>query len=284
MITPASNDPEPRILSDGIFISSYQGRTLTWEFHPDDVTSVSIYRDGVQMHEVVVTLNREFDLVETMSGLSELNARLSRELRTNLTGIPGASVSARGVVLWPAHLAGGALWEFYVIGEDGLASYVPADAPQALRNLCRPLRREMARFAKPHLPHGFPQPLIERGFAYHGEIGWRRDDALAAAEWVRANGGTIVETELWVVKNAVVCPHIQTVSGPIALHRWSTTWPRETWEAFASRSLHETSVFIRQFQWPKDTLEPAEQDVRFCLTWVWKEMLEEDNFKFPKEE
>jgi hypothetical protein len=84
--------------------------------------------------------------------------------------------SRLGVVLWPPHLVGNALWQFYVIGEDGLARGVAPDTANALRELYRPLHREMARYAKTHLPSEFPRLLVDRGFAYHGEIGWYQDD------------------------------------------------------------------------------------------------------------
>jgi hypothetical protein len=62
-----------------------QGPRRLWEFHPDDVTSVGVYRGDGQMHEVIATLNRDFDVPEATSGLKELNERLSRELNATLT-------------------------------------------------------------------------------------------------------------------------------------------------------------------------------------------------------
>jgi len=276
-----STDSEVTISAEGVFVSCSQGQARVWEFHPHDVTSVGVYCQDGELHEVIVTLNRDFDVSEATSGLKELNERLSRELKANLTVDAGRGSSSVGVVLWPSHLSGSPLWEFYVIGEDGLASYVSPGTPQAIRSLRRPVRREMARFAKP-LPTGFPQPLIDRGFTYHGDIGWVKDDALVAAEWLHGKGVAIVEAELWLVKNAVVHPHLQTASGLIEYHYWTTTQPSETWQAFADRTLKDATDFIRRFQWPENSAGPAERDVRFCFSWVWKEWLEENGFRFPE--
>jgi hypothetical protein len=277
-----SNNSEVKISAEGIFVSCSDGPTRMWEFHPDDVTSVSVYREDGQMHELIATLNRDFDVSEATRGLEELNERLSKELKTKLTIDAERASSPFGVVLWPSHLAGSPLWEFYTLGEDGLASYVAPGTPNALRNPCHAVRREMARLAKPRLPEEFPKPLVDRGFAYHGDIGWREDDAAIAAEWLHGKGAAIVDAELWLVKNAVVQPHIQTASGLIAYHYWTTTRPSETWESFANRTLSDTTNFIRRFQWPENSSEPAERDVRFCFSWVWREWLEEDGFKFPE--
>ena len=282
MAGPMIGDSEVKISAEGIFVSGFQGPTRLWEFHPDDVTSVAIYREEGQMHEVIVTLNRDFDVPESTSGLKELNERLSRELSAKLTVDARYGSSPSGIVLWPAHLAGSPLWEFYALGEDGLANYVAPGTPNAVRNLSHAVGREMARFAKHRLPDGFPEPLLDRGFIYHGEVGWYRDDAVMAVEWLRGKGAAIVDAELWLVKNAVVQPHIQTVAGSVAYRFWTTTQPSETWEAFANRSSRDAMGFIRQFQWPENAAEPSQQEVRFCLSWVWKEWLEEAEFRFPK--
>lgn len=274
--------PELRISADGIFVSCFEGQTRLWEFHPEDVTSVGAYSENGQLHEVIVAVNREFDVPEGITGFKELNERLSRELETEIRVDVKNGASPRGIVLWPPHLAGNVLWEFFILGEDGLGSDVSPDTPNALRQLYKPLRREMSRYAKPHLPSEFPQPLIDRGFAYHGEIGWHRDDTVLAAEWLRGRGAAIVDAELWLVKNSVVQPHVQTESGILAYKYSTTTRPSETWEAFASRALNELTAYIRQFRWPGNATEPVEHEVRFRLNWVWKEWLEEDGFSFPK--
>lgn len=277
MAQPMIGDSEVKISAEGIFVSGSQGPSRLWEFHPDDVTSVGVYRGDGQMYEVIATLNRDFEVPEAASGLTELNERLSRALTIDVEH--GSSPS--GMVLWPSHLAGSPLWEFYVLGGDGLASYVAPGTPNAVRNLSRPVCREMARLAKHRLPDGFPKPLFDRGFIYHGEVGWHRDDAVTAAEWLHGKGAAIVDVELWLVKNAIVQPHIQTGTGPVAYHYWTTTQPSETWEAFANRSLNDVAGFIRQFLWPENAAEPFQQEVRFCLAWVWKEWLEENEFRFP---
>src|SRR5205814_656049 len=128
----------------------------------------------------------------------------SRELKTEIRVDSKHGTSPVGVVLWPPHLAGNSLWEFVLLGKDGLGTNVLPDTPNALRQLYRPLRREMARYAKPHLPSEFPQPVIDRGFGYHGEIGWYRDDAVQVAEWLRGRGAAIVDAELWLVKDSVI--------------------------------------------------------------------------------
>jgi hypothetical protein len=277
-----TSDSEARIGADGIFVSCFEGHTRLWEFHPQDVTSVGAYTENGRMHEVIVAVNRDFDVPEGTRGFKELNERLSRELKTEIRVDAKNGASPLGVVLWPPHLAGNALWEFFILGEGGLASDVSPDTPNALRQLYKALRREMARYAEPHLPSEFPQSLIHRGFAYHGEIGWYRDDAVLAAEWLRGRGAAIVDAELWLVKNSVVQPHVQTESGILTYNYSTTTKPSETWEAFASRTLNELTAFIRQFRWPGSATEPVEQEVRFRLNWVWKEWLEEDGFSFPK--
>jgi hypothetical protein len=282
MAQPMISDSEMKISAEGIFVSGSQGPRRLWEFHPDDVTSVGVYRGDGQMHEVIATLNRDFDVPEATSGLKELNERLSRELNATLTIDAEHGSSPSGIVLWPSHLSGSPLWEFYVLGEDGLASYVAPGTPNAVRNLSHPVSREMARLAKHRLPDGFPKLLVDRGFIYHGEVGWYRDDAVMAAEWLHGKGAAIVDAELWLVTNAVVQPHIQTATGPVAYRYWTTTQPSETWEAFANRSLNDVAGFIRQFQWPENAAEPVQQEVRFCLSWVWKEWLEENEFKFQK--
>src|ERR1017187_10557951 len=85
MAQPMISDSEVKISAEGIFVSGSQGPSRLWEFHPDDVTSVGIYRRDGQMHEVIATLNRDFDVPEATSGLKELNERLSRELNATLT-------------------------------------------------------------------------------------------------------------------------------------------------------------------------------------------------------
>jgi hypothetical protein len=271
MAEPTISDSEVKISAEGIFVSGSRGPTRLWEFHPDDVTAVGVYREHGQMHEVIAALIRYFDLSEMTSGLKQLNERLSRELNTKLTINEGHGSSLSGIVLWPAHLAGGPLWEFYVLGEDGLASYVAPCSSNAVRNLSHAVRREMGRIAKHRLPGGFPKPLFDRGFTYHGEVGWYRDDAVMAAEWLHGKGAAIVDAELWLVKNAVVQPHIQTAIGPVAYRYWTAPQPSETWQTFSNRSLGESADFIRQFHWPENAVEVGQQEVRFCLLWVWRE-------------
>lgn len=275
-------DPEAQISPDGIFVSCSLGPVRLWEFHPDDVTSVGVYRDDDRMHEVIVTLNRDFDLSEGMSGLKGLNDRLSKELKATI-GIDAAGEASRsGVILWPPHLAGSPLWEFYLVGNDGLWTYVSPDNADAQRTIHSPVHREMARYARPHLPTEFPQTLVDRGFAYHGEIGWHKDDALLAAEWLRGRGASIVSAELWLVKNTVVQPHIQTASGVVAYRYSTTTRPSETWEKFANRSLNEVAAFLREFKWPENSREPVEAEPQFSLGWVWRGWVEEAGFRFPE--
>jgi hypothetical protein len=276
-----TSDSEPSISPDGIFITYFEGRTRLWEVHPDDITSVGVYSENGRMHEVIVGVIHDYDVAEGTSGLKELNERLSRELKTEIRFDAEHRTSPLGVVLWPPHLAGNALWEFVILGRDGLRADVSPDTPNALRQLYRPLRREMARYAKPRMPREFPQPLIDRGFAYHGEIGWCRDDAMQAAEWLRGRGIAIVDAELWLVKNSVIQPHVQTESGIFAYNYSTTTLPSESWEAFSSRSLNEVTAFLCQFQWPRNATEPATQEVRFRLDWVRKEWLEEEGLSFP---
>jgi len=273
---------ELSISADGIFTTCFQGETRLWEVHPDDITSIGAYSENGRMHEVIVAVIHDYDVAERTSGLKELNERLSRELKTEIRVDSKHGTSPLGVVLWPPHLAGNALWEFFILGKDGLGTGVSPDTPNALRQLYKPLRREMARYAKPRLPTEFPQPLIDRGFAYHGEIGWCIDDAVQAAEWFCGRGAAIVEADLWLVKNLVVQPHIQTESGILAYNYSTTTLPSETWAAFVSRSSSEVTAFIRRFRWPGNVTEPVEQEVRFSLNWVWKEWLEDDGFSFPK--
>src|ERR1700722_9966415 len=187
-----------QIRAEGIFVSCFQGTTRIWEFHPDDVTSVSVYREDDTTHEVIAPLNRDFDVSEATSGFSELNARLGRELNAQLEVEPDDDLSRSGVVLWPSHLAGSPLWQFYIIGKDGLATYVSPDTTNASRNLCRAICREMARLAKPRLPEEFPKTLIDRAFTYHGDIGWSKDDAVLGEEWLHERGDAIFDVELWL--------------------------------------------------------------------------------------
>jgi hypothetical protein len=277
-----TTDPEPRISPDGIFITCFQGQIRLWEVHPDDITSIGAYSENGRMHEVIVAVIHDFDVPEGTPGFKELNERLSRELKAEIRVDTKHGTSPLGVVLWPSHLAGNPLWEFFVIEDGGFFREVSPDTPNALRELYQPLRREMRRNAKPHLPTEFPQPLIDRGFVYHGEIGWLREDALLAAEWLHDGEAAIVDAELWLVKNAVVQPHIQTTSG-IVTYRYSTMpQPSETWEVFANRALNLLNAFVGKFQWPENTTESVEREARFCLTWVWKDLIEEDGFRFPK--
>lgn len=281
MADELKTDPKGKIDSEGIFISFFQGPTRLWEFHPDDVTSVGLYRDHGQNHEVIVTVNREYDVIETTLGFDELNARLSRELKITLVTNKAFPSSTLGVVIWPSHLAGAALWHFYVISPGGLFRSVSPDTPDALRNLNRSVLREMTRFATPRLPAGFPQSLMNIGFLYKGDIGWRKDDAVLAVEWFHRKGIAVVAAELWIVKNAVVWPHIKTLMGVVAYSTHTEPQSSETWEKFVNRSSSEIKDFIWQFTWPENSEESPQSDVRFCLTWVWKEWLEEDGFKFP---
>jgi hypothetical protein len=217
-------DSETKINADGIFLSCSQGQNRLWEFHPEDVTSVGAYSEDGRIHEVIVIVNRQFDVAEGTPGLEELNGRLSKELKSEIKIDSERVTSPFGVVVWPPHLAGNALWEFYIVGKDGLSRKVSPGAPNALRELDRPLIREMRRNAKLHLPSEFPESLVDRGFVYHGEIGWLRDDAVVAAQWLRERGAAIDTAELWLVKNAVVQPHIQGESG-ILTHRYSARDP-----------------------------------------------------------
>jgi hypothetical protein len=276
------SDSERSISPDGIFITCFQGQSRLWEVHPDDITSIGAYSENGRMHEVIVAVNHDYEVAEGTIGFKELNERLSRDLKAEIRVDSKHRTSPLGVVLWPPHLAGNALWEFFILGKDGLGTDVSPGTPNALRQLYKPLRREMGRYDKPRLPSEFPQPLIDRGFAYHGEIGWCIDDAVLAAEWFHDRGAAIIEAELWLVKNSVVQPHVQTESGILAYNYSTTTLPSETWEAFAGRSSNEVTAFIRQFRWPGNATEPVEQDVRFSLNWVWKEWLEDDGFRFPK--
>jgi hypothetical protein len=230
---------------------------------------------------VVTTLNKDFDVPEATAGFRELNERLARELKGDFATDAVGALSPSGAVLWPSHLAGGPLWEFCMLGDDGLVSYVPPGTPNALRNLSRAVCREMAQLVKPCLPEGLPTSLTDRGFNYNGYIAWNKDDAIIAAEWLHGKGAAIVGAELWFVVGATVQPHIRTDSGLAAFHYWTTTHPAETWAAFTDRSLNEATDFIRRFRWPDNTAEPS-KEVRFCLSWVWKEWLEEGKFRFPK--
>jgi hypothetical protein len=276
-----TTDTDAMISAEGIFVSCSRGATRVWEFHPDDVTSVGIYREDGENHEVIVTVNKDFDIPEGTIGLRELNERLFKDLKAKFS--IDANPIPSGVILWPAHLAGSPLWEFYVLGEDGLASYVSPNTPNASRNLCRAVRREMARSAKLRLPEGFPKSLVDRGFGYHGDISWNKEDAIAAAEWFHENGAATVDAEIWLVQGVFVQPYIETTAGTAVHHFWTTTHPLETWEAFKSRSLNETVDFIRQFRLPTDATGFSKQ-VRFCLSWVWREWLEENEFRFPRQE
>src|ERR1700685_1222672 len=108
----ASNS-EIEVNAEGIFISCSQGQTRLWEFHPDDVTSVGTYSDNDKTHEVIVAVNREYDVGRDTRGIEELNERLSIELKTTIALDAEHQDSRWGTVLWPPHLAGSDLWEFY---------------------------------------------------------------------------------------------------------------------------------------------------------------------------
>jgi hypothetical protein len=277
-----TSDSEERINTDGIFVSCFHGQIRLWEFHPDDVTSIGAYSENGCMHEVIVAVLHDFDVAERTRGFKELNERLSKELKAEIGVDMRHGTSPLGVVLWPPHLAGNPLWEFFIIEDGGFFREVSPDTPNALRELYQPLRREMRQNAKPHIPTEFPQSLIDRGFAYHGEIGWVKDDVLQAAEWLHGRGAAIVDAELWLVKNAVVQLHIQTASG-ISAYRYSTMPQQsETWEAFANRTLNLLNTFVCKFQWPENATETVQREVRFRLTWLWKDLIEEDGFRFPK--
>lgn len=177
--------------------------------------------------------------------------------------------------MWPPQLAGTPLWEFYAIGSDGLATYLTPTH----RMLCEvfPTRFSAKR-------HDSPSPVSRKAFPnfYLTEVGWYADDAVIAAEWLRERGAAVVDVELWLIANGAVQPHIHTASGPVAYHHWITTLPSETWEQFANRSLSEAKRFMHELNWPENAVEPIYQEPRFCLSWVWKEWLEEDGFKFPE--
>jgi hypothetical protein len=105
-----TSDSEPSINPDGIFITCFQGQTRLWEVHPDDITSIGAYSENGLMHEVIVAVIHDYDVAEGTSGLKELNERLSRELKTEISVDSKQGTSPLGVVLWPPHLAGNALW------------------------------------------------------------------------------------------------------------------------------------------------------------------------------
>jgi hypothetical protein len=277
-----TSDLETRISPDGIFVSCFLEEKLLWEFHPDDITSVGIYPENGRMHELIVTLNHDFDLAEGTDGIEKLNKRLSKELNVEIRVDGELGTSPSGIVLWPPHLGGAPLWEFYIVEPDGLWRYVSADAPDALRTLYGPVRREMGRYAKVHLPSDFPQQLVDRGFAYHGEIGWYKDAAILAAEWLRGRGAAIGSAELWLVKNGTVQPHVKTALGVVPYRYSTNSLASETWESFANRTLNDATAFIRRFEWPANATESAEPEIRFCVTWVWKDWLEENGFRFPE--
>lgn len=115
-----TSDSEARINADGIFVSCFQGQMRLWEFHPDDLTSIGVYSENGCMHEVIVAVNRDFDVAEGTKGFKELNERLSTELKAEIRVDMEHGTSPLGVVLWPPHLAGAPLWEFFIIEDGGL--------------------------------------------------------------------------------------------------------------------------------------------------------------------
>ena len=58
--------------------------------------------------------------------------------------------------------------------------------------------------------------------------------------------------------------------------------PSETWEAFANRALNVLGTFLSEFQWPENITESVDNEARFRLTWIWKDLIEEYGFQFPK--
>jgi hypothetical protein len=143
-----TSDSGARISADGIFITCFQDQTRQWEIHPDDITSIGAYFENGKMHEVIVAVIHDYDVVEGTTGFKELNERLSRELKAEIRVDAKHGASPSGVVLCPPHLAGNPLWEFFILGEDGLGRDVLPNTPNALKELYKPLRREMARSAK----------------------------------------------------------------------------------------------------------------------------------------
>lgn len=114
-----------------------------------------------------------------------------------------------------------------------------------------------------------------------GELGWYRDDAIVVAEWLLGRGAAIDSAELWLAKNAAVQPHIQASSGVVP-YRYSTdTLASETWELFVHRTLKDVTALVRRFKWPANTTGIGRARGPLCLTWVWKNWLEEGSFRFP---
>lgn len=108
-----TSDSGARISADGIFITCFQEQTRLWAVHPDDITSIGAYSENGRMHEGIVGVIHDHDVAEGTTGFKELNERLSRELKAEI-GVDGKhGISPVGVVLWPPHLAGSALWEFF---------------------------------------------------------------------------------------------------------------------------------------------------------------------------
>jgi hypothetical protein len=130
-----TSDSEAWINADGIFVSCFQGQTRLWEFHPDDLTSIGVYSENGRMHEVIVAVNRDFDVAEGTKGFKELNERLSRELKAEIRVDVEHGTSPLGVVLWPPHLAAEPLWEFFTIEEGGFFKEASPDSANALREL-----------------------------------------------------------------------------------------------------------------------------------------------------
>ena len=276
-----TDEAELKVDAEGIFVSCSRGASRLWEFHPDDVTAVGVYQAGGDLREVIATVIRDFDISEKTGGRPALNERLSRELKGRFVFDSKRGTSQSGLVLWPAHLAGGPLFEFWITGKDGLADYVPPGTPNAIRTLSQAVGREMSRDATHRLPKEFPEPLFAKAFVYHGFVSFTREDAVKAAEWLHGKGAAIVDAELWLVKDGVAQPHVRTKTGVVQHRYWTTTHPGESWEIFAKRTLSEVVKFIREFQWPDNSAESGEPDARFCLVWVWKEWIEEDDFRFP---
>jgi hypothetical protein len=46
--------------------------------------------------------------------------------------------------------------------------------------------------------------------------------------------------------------------------------------------LNVLGTFLSEFQWPENITESVDNEARFRLTWIWKDLIEEDGFQFPK--
>lgn len=120
-----------------------------------------------------------------------------------------------------------------------------------------------------------PADLITRAFsASNGELAWRRDDAIRAAQLIASSGLAILGGEVWLIgengKWQGLIP--ERAGGPAGVWTWvpdpSGRRDDETWEDFCRRCLHYTLCMLETIEVEESADSSCLSKIRYNLTYV----------------